>query len=88
MEVTIRRCGPEHVAEHRAIQLEMVRDAPTAFWMTAAEALSRTEADWLQEVDERICFHAVDAGRVIGALGILPVPYLSLIHISEPTRLL
>lgn len=76
MEVTIRRCGPEHVTEHRAIQLEMVRDAPTAFWMTAAEALSRTDGDWLQELDERICFHAIDAaGRVIGALGILPVPY-------------
>lgn len=74
--ITIRRALPEHWEAHRDLRLEMLADAPDAFWTTIADVHDRAPEQWREDVDgSRIHLQALVGDEVAGGLGIDPVGY-------------
>lgn len=62
----VRELGPQDWQSHRDLRLEMLAEAPGAFWATYEETAQRTEEQWRQELaGPRVHFQA----RAIDARG-------------------
>ncbi len=78
---TIRQIGPDDWATFRDIRLAALKDSPTAFAVTAAEAAPRSDAEWETMVRER-CASGVSAtwiaedpaGRSVGIVAAFDHP--------------
>lgn len=62
--------GPDDWREHRGIRLEMLRDAPDAFWFTYAEEAVFDEATWRERIEAAWIVHARDAEGIVGSAGL------------------
>src|SRR5699024_12038111 len=67
--VSVVRVGPEEWAAHRDLRLDMLRDAPEAFWASLEEVRARTEQQWRQELrGPRIHLQARRGTEVLGGI--------------------
>src|SRR5699024_8583905 len=74
--VSVVRVGPEEWAAHRDLRLDMLRDAPAAFWASLEEVRARTEQQWRQELrGPRIQLQARRGTEVLGGIAVLPEGY-------------
>ncbi len=55
---------------HRDVRLEMLRDAPDAFWFTYADEAVYDEADWRERIEGAWLVQARDADGVLGSAGL------------------
>lgn len=55
---------------HREIRLEMLREAPDAFWFTYADEATFDEADWRERIEGAWLVQARDAEGVLGSAGL------------------
>lgn len=62
--------GPDDWEAHRQIRLEMLRDAPEAFWFTHDEEALFDEADWRDRIEGAWLVHAHAADGVVGSAGL------------------
>ncbi len=68
-EVTLHRVRPEEWEEHRVLRLEMLRDAPDAFWTTHEQALELDEATWRERIASTFHVHARLGDDPVGSVG-------------------
>lgn len=61
---------PDEWRSHRDIRLEMLRDAPDAFWFTVADEVALPEAVWRERIEQTWLVHARDAVGVVGSAGL------------------
>ena len=72
---SIRRTVGADWSEIRELRLEMIRDTPTAYAETIAEALAHGEAEWRMRGERGTAEHGIalaaisDSGRWIGTMG-------------------
>jgi ribosomal protein S18 acetylase RimI-like enzyme len=66
----LQRVRPDDWRSHRDIRLEMLRDAPDAFWFTVADEAALTESDWRQRIGQTWLVHARDDSGVVGSAGL------------------
>ncbi len=72
---SIRRTVGADWSEIRDLRLEMIRDTPTAYAETLADALGHDEAEWRMRGERGTAEHGIaiagisDAGRWIGTMG-------------------
>lgn len=69
-EVRLRHVRSDDWRSHRDIRLEMLRDAPDAFWFTVDDEAGLTESDWRQRIEQVWLVHARDASGVLGSAGL------------------
>ena len=82
--VTVARVQPEDWAAHRELRLEMLADAPDAFWASLEAVRARTERQWRQEIrGPRIHLQARRGGEVVGGIAVLPQGYTPEHHIAD-----
>jgi ribosomal protein S18 acetylase RimI-like enzyme len=62
--------GPDDWRSHREIRLEMLRDAPDAFWFTVADEVGLPESDWRARIERTWLVHARDVSGVLGSAGL------------------
>ncbi|WP_148236463.1 GNAT family N-acetyltransferase [Intrasporangium calvum] len=62
--------APDDWESHRGVRLEMLQDAPDAFWFTYADEAVYEEADWRQRIEGAWLVQARDAEGVIGSAGL------------------
>lgn len=62
--------GPDDWQAHRDLRLEMLLDAPDAFWFTHAEEAAFDEADWREHIEGAWLVQARDADGVVGSAGL------------------
>ncbi|GGM95757.1 N-acetyltransferase [Terrabacter tumescens] len=55
---------------HRDVRLEMLREAPEAFWFTYADEAVYDEADWRERIEGAWLVQARDADGVLGSAGL------------------
>lgn len=78
LEFTVVRVQPEEWQAHRDLRLEMLEDAPQAFWARIEEVRERTEQEWRTEIaGPRIHLQArpLDGGPALGGIAVLPQGY-------------
>ncbi|EWT03537.1 GCN5 family acetyltransferase [Intrasporangium oryzae NRRL B-24470] len=61
---------PDDWESHRDIRLEMLREAPDAFWFTYADEAVYDEADWRERIEGAWLVQARDVDGVIGSAGL------------------
>ena len=61
---------PDDWQAHRDIRLEMLQDAPDAFWFTYADEAVYDEADWRERIEGAWLVQARDPGGVLGSAGL------------------
>jgi ribosomal protein S18 acetylase RimI-like enzyme len=61
---------PDDWQTHRDIRLEMLEEAPDAFWFTHADEAVYDEADWRERIEGAWLVQARDAGGVLGSAGL------------------
>src|SRR3954452_7478747 len=66
----LHRVAPEDWESHRDLRLEMLEDAPDAFWFTYADEAAYDEADWRQRIEGAWLVQAQDADGVLGSAGL------------------
>jgi len=69
-EVTLHRVRPEEWEEHRVLRLEMLRDAPDAFWTTHEQALELDGATWRERIASTFHVHARLGDDPVGSVGL------------------
>ncbi|MER7073383.1 GNAT family N-acetyltransferase [Terrabacter sp. NPDC000476] len=62
--------SPDDWESHRDVRLEMLRDAPDAFWFTHADEAVYDEADWRERIEGAWLVQARDADGVVGSAGL------------------
>lgn len=62
----IVRAGPDDWRRVRAVRLRALRDAPDAFWATAAEEAALSEAQWRERLALAATFLALRDGDDVG----------------------
>src|SRR6476661_871872 len=55
---------------HRDVRLEMLQDAPDAFWFTYADEAVYDEADWRERIEGAWLVQARDSDGVLGSAGL------------------
>lgn len=65
----MRRVRPEDWEAHRALRLQMLKDAPAAFWTTYEQAAALDEAAWRRRLSQTFHMHALLAGLPVGSVG-------------------
>lgn len=76
VDVSVVRVGPDDWTTHRDLRLDMLRDAPEAFWASLEEVRVRTEEQWRQEIrGPRIHLQARRGPEVLGGIAVLPQGY-------------
>src|SRR6476469_6734037 len=55
---------------HRDVRLEMLREAPDAFWFTYADEAVYDEADWRERIEGAWLVQARDSDGVLGSAGL------------------
>lgn len=75
--LSLHRVTERDWASHRDLRLEMLQEAPDAFWTTHAEVVDRDEAAWRSAVTGavRVLQARTDQDLPLGTLGILPEGY-------------
>lgn len=70
---------------HRDLRLEMLRDAPDAFWTTYEEVADRAEQDWRASVTGAVRVLQVRSADDVplGTLGILPEGYAEHVPLAQ-----
>src|SRR3954463_7602360 len=66
----LHRVSPDDWESHRDLRLEMLEDAPDAFWFTYADEAAYDEADWRQQIEGAWLVQAQDADGVLGSAGL------------------
>jgi ribosomal protein S18 acetylase RimI-like enzyme len=66
----LHRVAPDDWESHRDVRLEMLQDAPEAFWFTYADEAVYEEADWRQHIEGAWLVQACDAQGVLGSAGL------------------
>lgn len=66
----LHRVLPEDWQSHRDIRLEMLEDAPDAFWFTYADEAVFEEADWRDQIEGAWLVQARDDAGVLGSAGL------------------
>ena len=61
---------PDDWESHRTVRLEMLEDAPDAFWYTYADEAVYDEADWRERIEGAWLVQAWDADGVVGSAGL------------------
>jgi ribosomal protein S18 acetylase RimI-like enzyme len=69
-DVHLHRVVPDDWESHRAIRLEMLLDAPDAFWFTHADEVGLTEAEWRAQIARAWLVQARDGEIVLGSAGL------------------
>lgn len=70
--LTLQHVEPDDWESHRAIRLEMLLDAPDAFWFTHAEESVLPEARWREQLEGSWVVQARQDGAVLGSAGLGP----------------
>ena len=77
-DVTLHHVLPDEWEQHRALRLEMLRDAPDAFWTTLEEAIALEEATWRARITSTFHVRAQIGDDPVGSVGLWdgfePVP--------------
>ncbi|MDC5696409.1 GNAT family N-acetyltransferase [Intrasporangium calvum] len=68
--IHLHEVRPDDWEGHRDIRLEMLRDAPDAFWFTYADEAVYDEADWRERIEGAWLLHARDEQGTIGSAGL------------------
>lgn len=71
-EVELHVVSPDEWEAHRALRLEMLLDAPDAFWTTHAEAAAMDEAQWRERIGSTVHVMATLDGEAVGSVGLWP----------------
>lgn len=72
----LHRVRPEDWRSHRALRLDMLEADPDAFWADPAEARSRDERTWREEIaGPRLHLQARRGSEVLGGIALLPAGY-------------
>jgi ribosomal protein S18 acetylase RimI-like enzyme len=66
----LHRVLPADWESHRDIRLEMLQDAPDAFWFTYADEAVYEEADWRDQIEGAWLVQARDDRGVLGSAGL------------------
>jgi ribosomal protein S18 acetylase RimI-like enzyme len=69
-EIRLHQVAPDDWESHRAIRLEMLLDAPDAFWFTHADEVGLTEAGWRAQVERGWLVQAREDDVVLGSAGL------------------
>jgi ribosomal protein S18 acetylase RimI-like enzyme len=69
-DLTLHEVTPEDWESHRDIRLEMLENAPDAFWFTHADEAVYDEADWRERIEGAWLVQARDASGVLGSAGL------------------
>ena len=69
-EIHLHQVAPDDWESHRAIRLEMLLDAPDAFWFTHADEVGLTEAGWRAQVERGWLVQAREGDVVLGSAGL------------------
>lgn len=69
-EIRIERVLPDDWESYRDIRLEMLLDAPDAFWFTHADEVGHTEEEWRSQVERAWLISAHLDGEVVGSAGL------------------
>lgn len=70
--VRLHHVEPDEWESHRDIRLEMLLDAPDAFWFTHADEVGLTEARWREQLTGSWIVQARVGGSVVGSAGLGP----------------
>ena len=70
--VEVRRATPQEWEDHREIRLEMLREAPDAFWFTYDDEVGFGPERWQEHLGRAWVVHALLDGRVVGSAGLAP----------------
>lgn len=69
-DLHLHRVTPDDWESHRDVRLEMLTDAPEAFWFTYADEAAYDEADWRERIEGAWLVQARDADGVLGSAGL------------------
>lgn len=69
-DVSLRPVLPDDWRSHREFRLEMLRDAPDAFWFTSEDEAAFDEADWREQIEGAWLIQARDADGILGSAGL------------------
>lgn len=69
-EIRLHRVRPDDWASHRTVRLEMLQDAPDAFWFTYTDEAAFDEADWRSRIEGAWLIQAHDDAGVVGSAGL------------------
>lgn len=73
-EVTLHRVRPDEWEQHRALRLEMLLDAPDAFWTSHDDAAALDEAAWRDRIGATYHVQAHLDGQPVGSVGMWDGP--------------
>lgn len=68
-EPTFHRVLPDEWEQHRALRLEMLLDAPDAFWTAHDDAAALDEATWRERIGSTFHVQAQLDGEPVGSVG-------------------
>jgi ribosomal protein S18 acetylase RimI-like enzyme len=68
-EVTLHRVLPDQWEEHRKLRLEMLENAPEAFWTTYEQALELDEVEWRRRIASMFYVQARLGDDPVGSVG-------------------
>lgn len=72
LEVQLHVVGPDDWESYRGIRLEMLLEAPDAFWFTHADEVGLDERGWRRQVERAWLVQAREGGEVLGSAGLGP----------------
>jgi ribosomal protein S18 acetylase RimI-like enzyme len=75
LPVTLHRVRPEDWRSHRDLRLEMLLDAPDAFWTQHADVVDLDEAGWRDRIASVHHVQARIDGVPVGSAGLYEDPY-------------
>ncbi|MEO7234253.1 MAG: GNAT family N-acetyltransferase [Lapillicoccus sp.] len=90
-DVTLHRVRPDDWRAHRDLRLEMLQDAPDAYWTQYADVVDLDEAAWRSRIAAQHHLHAHADGHPVGSVGLFPDPdeapdTLTLVAMYVPPR--
>ncbi|MEO7060327.1 MAG: GNAT family N-acetyltransferase [Lapillicoccus sp.] len=91
--IELRRVLPQEWEGHRHLRLEMLLDAPDAFWTTHAEAAAMDEAQWRARISTTFHVMATLDAVPVGSVGMWSGPdpdpdvaHLIAMYVAPPVR--
>ena len=69
-KIRLHRVHPDDWEAHRDIRLEMLQEAPDAFWFTYADEAAFEEGDWRSHIEGAWLVQAHDSTGVVGSVGL------------------
>lgn len=68
--IRLERVEPDDWKSYRSIRLEMLLDAPDAFWFTHADEVGHTEDHWRAQIGRSWLVNAWLGDEVVGSVGL------------------